>query len=113
MKAYVAYIFFTISGLILMKLGGTQISIAFRDGIFNMSLGIKLILALMMYGISFLFWTGIVAKNDLGYIVPLTSAITNIITVVVGILIFSESISFSKVIGIILATLGVILMNIK
>lgn len=112
MKTYIAYIFFTISGLILMKLGGGQMNIAFKDGVFNMSLGIKLIFAFIMYGTSFLLWTGIVAKNDLGYIVPLTSAITNIITVIIGILIFSESINIYKIFGIVLATVGVILMNI-
>lgn len=113
MKTYLAYIFFTISGLILMKLGGGQINIAFKDGIFNLSLGVKLIAAFIMYGTSFLLWTSIVAKNDLGYIVPLTSAITNIITVIIGIYIFSESISVYKIIGIVLATFGVILMNVK
>lgn len=113
MKTYIAYIFFTISGLVLMKLGGGQINIDIKDGIFNMSLGVKLILAFIMYGTSFLLWTGIVAQNDLGYIVPLTSAIVNVITVILGIALFNEGMSIYKIVGILLATAGVILMNIK
>lgn len=113
MKTYLAYIFFTISGLILMKLGGNHMNIAFKEGIFNINLGIKIIIAFIMYAISFLLWTNIIANNDLGYIVPVTSAIINIITLIVGIYIFSENISMYKIIGMILATLGVLLMNIK
>lgn len=112
MRTYLAYIFFTISGLVLMKLGGGHLSVGLKDGSFSLNIGFKLLLAFAMYGTSFILWTGIVAKNDLGYIVPITSAITNTITLILGILIFNENITIFKGMGILLATIGVMMMNL-
>lgn len=113
MKMFVIYIIFTIGGLILMKLGGGQLSFGFKDGMIKGTIGVKLLLAFIMYGISFIVWSSIVAKNDLTYIMPIASAIVNILSVIVGVLIFKEVLSTTQVLGIIIATIGIIMMNIK
>lgn len=111
MYNFIAYILFTVMGLFLMKLSGEPIKIGINEGLFFLNITIKMTLALLFYAASFFLWTGIVSKNDLSYIVPFSSAIVNVLSVTIGILIFQESISIYKITGIILAILGVAMMN--
>lgn len=113
MKTYILYIFFTMSGLILMKLGGGQLNLGVKDGRFEFAIGFKLFIAFIMYAISFIIWSNIIAKSDLTYIVPLSSAITNILSVIVGIFLFKESLSMMQIVGIVVATVGIVMMNFK
>lgn len=113
MRTYIAYIFFTISGLTLMKMGGGQLSIGIKEGIFQFNLGVRLLMAFMMYGVSFILWSRIVAASDLTYIMPVSSAVVNILTLIVGIIIFKETMSIMQVIGMVVVTLGIVMMNIK
>lgn len=110
---YIIYIFLTILGLVLMKLGGGDINFSIENSIIRINLGTKIILAFLVCGVSYILWSRIVYKNDLGYIVPMTSAITNIITMIIGILMFNENFNIYKIIGIVLATVGIILINVK
>ena len=110
---FIAYIFFTVLGLFIMKFSGHPMQFSFKDGFFNFNIGSKMFLALIFYVTSFLLWTGIVAKNDLSFIVPFSSAIVNVLAVGLGIFFFHETMNVYKIIGIILAILGVILMNYK
>lgn len=113
MGNFVAYIFFTVGGLFLMKLSGQPIGFALQNGTFHLDISGKMILALVMYASSFLIWTGIVAKSDLSFIVPFSSAIVSTLSVLLGILIFQEDLNMYKIIGIFLAISGVMLMNYK
>lgn len=113
MQIFIMYLFFTISGLILMKIGGNDLSLNINSGKFQLSIGFVLIVAFFMYGVSFLIWSRIVAKNDLTYIMPISSAIINILSIISGILIFKESLSIVQIIGIIVTVIGIILINIK
>lgn len=113
MKMFIVYIFFSMGGLILMKLGAGKIAVEINGGVLQFSLGVKVLLALTMYVVSFLIWTQIVAKSDLTYIVPVSSAVVNILTVIVGVLLFREYVSVQQIIGIIITVVGVVLMNIR
>jgi hypothetical protein len=111
MGNFAAYIFFTLGGLVLMKLSGQPIGFILQNGTFHLDINWKMLLALVMYASSFLIWTGIVARNELSYIVPFSSAIVNTLSIIFGILMFQEDLNMYKVIGIILAIFGVMLMN--
>lgn len=113
MKVYLLYIICTLTGLVLMKLSEGSMAITVKDGIFGFSIGFKLLFAFIIYGISFLLWSGIVARNELTYIVPISSAIVNISTVVLGVLIFKEYLTLVQIIGIGITVIGVVLMNWK
>lgn len=113
MRNFIAYIFFTVFGLFLMKLSGQPIKFGINEGYLFFNISVKMFLALCFYAISFLLWTGIVVKNDLSFIVPFSSAIVNILSVFIGVLIFHENLNTYKAIGIIMAIIGVILMNYK
>lgn len=113
MIIYITYILFTIGGLILMKIGGNQLSLNINKQMLGLSIGWILILAFAMYGVSFLIWSRIVTKNDLTYIMPITSAITNVLSVIAGIIIFKENLSIIQIAGIAVTILGIIMINIK
>lgn len=96
-----------------MKLSGQPIGFILQNGTFHLDINWKMALALVMYITSFLIWTGIVARNELSFAVPFSSAIVNILSIILGILIFQEDLNMFKVIGIVLAMSGVMLMNYK
>ena len=113
MKNFTSYIFFTVFGLFLMKMSGQPIEFGIKEGAFFFNINMKMLMALLFYAVSFLLWTGIVVKNDLSFIVPFSSAIVNLLSVLIGVLIFQEQLNAYKAIGIAMAIIGVILMNYK
>ena len=113
MKNFITYIFFTVFGLFLMKLSGQPIKFGINEGAFFFNISTKMLLALLFYVISFLLWAGIVVKNDLSFVVLFSSAIVNVLSVLIGVLIFHEQLNTYKAIGIVMAIIGVILMNCK
>ncbi len=94
-----------------MKYSGSPIAISLTRGTFGFNIDLIMVLALCFYGASFFLWTGIVAKNDLSFIVPFSTAIVNVISVGAGIMFFKEGISIHKLAGICLAVGGVYLIN--
>ena len=96
-----------------MKLSGQPIEFGIKEGAFFFNISTKTMLALLFYGVSFLLWIGIVVKNDLSFIVPFSSALVNVLSVLMGVLIFHEHLNTYKAIGIAMAIIGVILMNYK
>lgn len=113
MIKFIAYILCTTIGLILMKLSGTPIEVSLTRGTFGFNIDLIMVLALCFYGASFFLWTGIVAKNDLSFIVPLSTAIVNVISVGAGIMFFKDTVSIHKIAGICMAVAGVYLINLS
>lgn len=107
----IIYICLTTLGIFLMKLGGNSLSLTFRNGI-NFKIGFVTLLGFLSYLFSFLLWQRLVVNFDLSYIVPITTGITQIIILLLGILFFKEQINTVGVIGILLVILGVVLMTI-
>lgn len=108
---YIIYLVCTTMGLVLMKLGKGKFFVSLKSGSLNFEIGTKVLLALFLYLTSFLLWIKIVGKNDISYIIPLTSAITNIIIFIIGVYFFKEDISFYKIIGIVFASVGIFFIN--
>ena len=109
----VIYLILTISGLVLMKLGGNPGSLAIENG--NMNFGISLIslLGFICYIGSFLLFTRLVVMFDLSYIMPISTGITQILSLVASKMIFKEEISTYGIIGASLVIVGIIVMNWK
>lgn len=108
----VAYLIFTVGGLIFIKLGATGASVAFAKSTFNISFNINIILGLIMYLLSFLLYVVLLRKFDLSYIVPLTTSITYIATVICGFFIFKEKITPLTGVAIVIILIGIILLNL-
>lgn len=109
----VAYIILTIIGLVLMKLGANTGTIAISGFDFNFSMSFISLLGFISYIFSFLLFTNIVVKFNLSYIMPITSGLIQVLTLISGFFIFKENISVNGIIGAGLVISGIVVMNIK
>jgi len=107
----IIYICLTTLGIFLMKLGGNSLTLSFHNGI-NFKIGFVTLLGFLSYLCSFLLWQRLVVSFDLSYIVPITTGITQIIILLIGILFFKEQINTVGILGVLFVILGVVLMTI-
>ena len=107
------YIILAILGLVLMKYGQNTGSVVIESGSIIFSINSISLLGLISYILSFLLYTKIVVSFDLSFIVPVTAGIVQVLTLVFGIILFSETISVLSIIGVVLVIFGIVLMNIK
>lgn len=108
----IIYLITTTTGLILMKLGGDSISFNFSR-VIGFKIGLTTFFGFIMYIVSFLIWQKLLVTNNLSYIVPITTAIMQVILLMVGLLIFKEKITVYNIIGVMLIVSGVILIALK
>ena len=109
----ILYILLTITGLVLMKLGGNTGSILIENMSFSFTMNFISLIGFISYILSFLLFTNIVVKFDLSYIMPITSGLIQVLTLLSGFFIFNEVISTKGIIGASLVICGIIVMNIK
>lgn len=109
----ILYIFLTILGLVLMKFGGNTGSIEFVSSSFNFSISIISLMGFVAYIVSFFLFTNIVVKFDLSYIVPISSGLVQVFTLISGFTIFKENITIKGIVGALFVIAGIVIMNIK
>jgi multidrug transporter EmrE-like cation transporter len=108
------YVLATCSALILLKLGsasGAPVALSGSKILFNINWTI--LVGGALYVTSFLLYAYLIAKFDLGFIIPLTTALVYAIIFFASFLIFKESFTVIKIIAIALIMIGVILLNVK
>lgn len=103
------YLFFTTSGIFLMKAGGDSLHLSFFKGI-EIKMNYVTLLGFICYAVSFLLWQKLLATYDLSYIVPITTGISQIIILLIGIVRFGEQIKLSGLIGVLCVVGGVMLI---
>ncbi len=109
----IIYLILTLSGLILMKKGGNPGSLAFENGTMNFGISLISLAGFVCYLGSFLLFTRLVVMFDLSYIMPISTGIVQILTLVASKVIFNENISVQGIIGASLVIIGIIVMNWK
>lgn len=107
------YVIFTLSGLVLMKLGKNPGSFSMSEGNINFAINPISLVGFICYICSFLLFTRIVVMFDLSYIMPLTTGIVQVLTLVASKIIFKEDFSTQGIIGASIVILGILIMNIK
>ncbi len=107
------YLILTIAGLVLIKKGANPGSLAIENGNLNFGINLISLLGFICYICSFLLYTRIVVMFDLSYIVPLTTGIVQILTLISSYVIFKEEISVKAIIGASIIIIGIIIMNWK
>jgi drug/metabolite transporter (DMT)-like permease len=108
------YVLATSGALVLIKLGSkTGAPVSLSSGKLAFNLNLVILAGGLLYGISFLLYMFLISKNDLGYIVPLTTAFVYILIFLASFLIFKESFTALKIFAIALIVGGVILLNLK
>jgi small multidrug resistance pump len=100
-------------GLIMIKLGVGTTSFEINNVFLGMNISWKLLIGFCSYIISFILWTVVISRYDLSYIYPLLTAIMFIIIMIASSILLKESISTSKIIGVIIIVIGVLITTIK
>ena len=109
----IIYLILTISGLIFMKMGGNFGTISLASGRFNFSMSLTSMVGFACYICGFLMFTQLVTMFDLSYLIPITTGVVQVATLIAAVKIFKEDITTQGVIGIILVIGGIVLMNLK
>lgn len=108
------YAVLTSSALVLLKLGSANgAPISFIEGKLHLNLGFYVISGIILYGLSFAVYTYLVSKNDLGYIIPVSTALVYVFIFLASFFIFKEVFTALKVVGIVLIFTGLVLLNIN
>lgn len=109
----ICYLILTMSGLVLMKLGGNTGTISINSGEVSFGISPISLVGFICYIGSFLLFTKMVVMFDLSYILPLCTGITQVLTLIFSKVIFKENISIQGLIGASIIILGIIIMNWK
>lgn len=108
------YVAATSLGLIFVKLGTADgVPIKISDGRLQLMLNPQVVGGIMLYAISFMLYVYLISRNDLGYIVPLTTAMVYITVFTGSFFIFHETFTVAKIISITLILIGIICLNIQ
>lgn len=110
---FFVYLFCTVGGLTLVKVGANNNAFALNSSYFDLSLSFTTIIGLVLYIVSFIMWIIIIQKYNLSYIQPIALGLSNILIIAASIFILGESIGLFQWLGIGCILGGVILMNIK
>ena len=102
---------FALIALKLSTVGGAPVR--YIDGRFLFNLNIYSGLGIFLYAISFVIYVYLISRYDLGYIIPLGTALVYTVIFIASFLIFKETFTALKVAGIVLIVIGLILLNIK
>ena len=113
MILFFIYVILSSSGIILFKLGSSDLSVKMINNQLNMNFPALSLLGLLCYLFSFLLWMVIISKSDVSFIVPLGVGITNVLILAGSVVFLKESISTNAMIGIALILAGTLLMNFK
>lgn len=106
------YVLTTSAGLIVLKLSTSAgFPIAYVNDKLQFNFNLLSVLGVFLYGVSFLLYFYLISKFDLGYIIPLTTALVYILIFIASFLIFHEVFTIAKIIGISLIIIGLIFLN--
>lgn len=110
----IAYVISTSLGLVFIKLGtDTGLPISFVENSLKFNFNLYSILGVFLYGISFFLYIYLISKFELGFIIPLTTALVYTLIFIASFLIFKEVFTIMKIVAISMIIFGVILLNIS
>lgn len=109
-----AYVVATSMGLIFIKLGSASSApLAIIEHALKFNINFFNVAGILLYGFSFILYTYLISKFDLGYIIPVTTALVYSIIFVASYFIFHETFTIIKIAAISLIIFGVILLNLN
>jgi small multidrug resistance pump len=108
------YILATSLGLVFIKLGSADgLPIRLIHNRLQFNLNFFAVSGIFLYVFSFLLYIYLISKNDLGFIIPLTTALVYILIFIASYFIFHETFTLVKALAIALILCGVVLLNIQ
>lgn len=107
------YVLTTSLALVFLKLGTDNgAPVNFNGGKLQFNLNLMSMLGIFLYGTSFLLYTYLISKFDLGYIIPFATAFVYVTIFIASYFIFNEAFTLPKILGIVLILGGLVLLNI-
>lgn len=111
MWTLILYLLFGLTGMTLIKKSGFSIEWLLS---INTMLGSPkfwiFFVGFLVYGISFLLYSSIIAKNEISSIIPILGGLVNIGAVLIGLFLFNENMNGFKFLGIICIIFGAIVI---
>jgi small multidrug resistance pump len=105
-------VLFNVAAQFLLKVGMKKISLHGNYLTFGkeMFLNYFFWISLVCYGIGFIFYATVLSKMDLSKAYPISCIIAVILTVLVSVIFINETLTTSKLIGVILCIVGVFII---
>lgn len=108
----IIFVILTASALIVLKKGSVNgAPVRYVKGKLKLTLNFYTILGIFLYGLSFLVYTYLISRHDLGYIIPLTTALVYLCIFPASHFLFNERFTAQKITGVCFIILGIILLN--
>jgi len=108
------YVLTTSLALVILKLGASEgPPLNLIEGKPHFNINLYTISGVILFGLSFVAYTYLISKYDLGYIIPVAAAFTYILIFTASYFIFKEAFTITKIIGIALIIGGLIFLNLK
>ena len=89
----IIYLILTVSGLILMKIGGNTGTVTIKESSLNFGINLISALGFICYIGSFFIFTKLVLMFNLSYIMPICTGIVQIISLGASYMVFKEQIT--------------------
>jgi len=110
----IAYVLATSFGLVLIKLGTVSgLPIEIVAGSLKFNINPSIVAGIVLYGLSFVLYIYLISKFELGFIIPLTTALVYSLIFIASFFIFHEVFTIMKIAAISMIILGVIILNLS
>jgi drug/metabolite transporter (DMT)-like permease len=97
-----------------MKLGtNSGLPITYANSRLHFNINFYSVAGITLYALSFALYVYLISKFDLGYIIPLATALVYIVIFLASYIVFKESFTATKIAGIALITAGIVLLSLK
>ena len=110
---FLIYILISVTGMALIKSGGTASSLSLREGMLGLSVNIKYLIGMATYATSFMLYLIVLPRFDLSIFGPMAGSSIIVLSVLAGALIFGEKLDFWHILGVVLIIGGIFLINFK
>ena len=110
---FAIYALMSALGLLFIKIGSSDTSLAFQNGLFSMQVSPKLIWGLVLYICSFLLSLYIISSMRLTLFYPMATGTVLVLTCIAGIYFLKEHMGAPQIIGAALVLCGIVFMNIR
>jgi drug/metabolite transporter (DMT)-like permease len=107
----VIYVIFSVSGLILFKLGANSSQIGIiAKGILNLQISFTSLIGICCYLGSFIIYLLLISRNTITFFIPVITGIVYILILTASVLILKEKITLISLAGSLLILIGVVLV---
>lgn len=107
------YLIFSVSGIILVKIGGSNFSLNISKLDLKIQIGWLSLLGMACYIFSFLLWMIIIPRYNLSFIVPVSVGLVQLLVLFAAVFLLKEKVNFLNILGVLTIIVGIVLMNIK